>query len=45
MSEIDWFIVGVVIGVILDIPIVKILLRPVYKRLSKLEALTGGKNE
>ncbi len=43
MSEVQWFIVGVVIGVILDIPIVKILLRPVNKRLSELENLVGRK--
>lgn len=37
MSEVEWFIAGIIIGVLLDIPIVKILLRPVYKRLSELE--------
>ena len=32
-----WFLIGVVIGLALDIPLVKYLLKPINKRLEKLE--------
>jgi len=45
MSASDWFIIGLLIGLALDIPLVKILLRPINKRISKLEKLVSDKNE
>ena len=45
MNELWWFITGIVIGVILDIPIVKILLRPVNRKIAHIEKRIGNKSE
>ncbi len=45
MNEFWWFIAGIVIGVLLDIPIVKILLRPVNQKIAKIEKSLGDKND
>ena len=43
MSNSSWFILGLLIGLILDLPLVKVMLRPIEKRLKVLEE--RNKNE
>jgi len=45
MNEFWWFAAGIIIGVLLDIPIVKILLRPVNKKIAHIEKRIGNKSE